>query len=80
MDECRRDALTEANLSKIRELTTMTVEVETVYVEYTTVVQQVHILIFCNHSSGLCIYGAETGLVVAIGLRWSKSSFPDGLL
>ena len=41
MEECRADGLTKTSLSKIAELKTMTMEVETVYVEYTTVVQQV---------------------------------------
>ena len=41
MAECRQESLTATNMKKIRELKTMTEEVETVYVEYTTVVQQV---------------------------------------
>merc|ERR1712228_858598 len=41
MDECRRGGLTDDNLSKIRDLKTVTTEVETVYLEYATVVQQI---------------------------------------
>ncbi len=47
MAECRQESLTAMNMKKIRELKTMTEEVETVYVEYTTVVQQVSRLIGC---------------------------------
>ena len=41
MDECRKDELNPTNITKIRELKMLTMEVETVYVEFTTIVQQV---------------------------------------
>ena len=41
MDEYRKRELSASNLTKIHELKTMTMEIESVYVEYTTVVHQV---------------------------------------
>ena len=41
MDGCRSDGVSEISLSRIHELRTMTMEVETVYIEYTSIVQEV---------------------------------------
>ena len=51
VDECRRDELSPSNLTRIHELQTLTMEVETVYIEYTTVVQ--HVSFPCRASSFL---------------------------